>query len=612
VDYWQNRPVQGIYLMTGNASIRMWKFPAVILVLFVFFASFSLYSIRSAAEDRFLQDAMSNLRVLEVAFADIVAHGESFSKVQERIDRLSRNDPRIARLSFITFAADGVLRHVASTMAARVGVAAFPEDVKAMGSGRVVVLKERFGGADCLDITYPVRDSSGRTIGIIGYTVRRSGMGMAPLFLAAAAVMVVVMLLVHFRRVQLAFEADLDRRRRTEEKLREAKAAAERANRLKDIFLANVSHEIRTPLNGIMGMAGLLLRSGINPAQARQARMILNSGERLLAVINDILDFSRIEAGMMTIASDDFDLRLTVAEVMHPLAIRAREKGLTLDWEVDDDVPGRLNGDPGRLAQLLNNLVGNAIKYTDTGGVRLAVTRDGEGDGGLRLLFRVSDSGCGVAPEDRDLIFESFVQAGDAARRGACGTGLGLAISKKVAALMGGDLWLEESGNQGSTFCFAAMFAPAAEPSPAPERADNSVSGGAAEIECRILLAEDEYINRAVVEAMLAGRGWRLTVVENGADAVEAFARERFDVVLMDITMPVMDGFEATARIRELERERGMPRTPVIAMTAHAVSGYRERCLAAGMDDYLTKPFDEDTLAGMVVRHVCRPIPDNS
>ncbi len=165
---------------TGRGSIRIWKFPAVILVFFVFFASFSLYTIHSAAEDKFFQDAMSNLRVLEVAFADIVTHGESFTKVQERIDRLSRNDPRIARLSFITFAADGILRHVASTMAARVGKAAHPEDFEAMDSGKIVILEEQFEGRDCLDITYPVRDSDGQNLGIIGYTANRRGISLAP------------------------------------------------------------------------------------------------------------------------------------------------------------------------------------------------------------------------------------------------------------------------------------------------------------------------------------------------------------------------------------------------------------------------------------------------
>ncbi len=576
---------------------RIWTMPIAAMAVFVILSAFALHTVQKEIAEEYLEDGIYNVKALEVAFLDVIRHGtDDYTSLQHRVDDLIATNPRVVRLSFITRGRDGTLRHVASSMRARVGKEAHPEDYQAMRENRTVILEETFAGRDCIDITWPVRGPDGAPVGLIGYTMVEEDTYWAPWVIALAALAVVALLSFHFRWVQLTFEQEIAQRRRAEARMREAVIEAERAGRLKDAFLANVSHEIRTPLNGIMGMARLLLQADLGPEERRQARMILNSGERLLTVINDILDFSKIEAGVMKLVPTVFNLRRELREIVHPLELRAREKGLGFELEIAPAVPEWVRADPGRLAQVINNLVGNAVKYTEEGRVRLGVFPAGGGT----VLFEVSDTGPGIAERDRERIFDPFVQAGGV-RSGESGTGLGLSVAKKVASLMGGDIRLAETGPQGSKFCFTARL-PAADPPAAGEEKNDDLA--AADIAaCHILMAEDEPINRAVVEGYLKDTGWRLTMTDNGAQAVEAFARERFDIVLMDVTMPVMDGFEATAGIRELENKENRPRTPVIAMTAHAVSGYRERCLAAGMDDYLTKPFSREELLAAVARH---------
>jgi signal transduction histidine kinase/DNA-binding response OmpR family regulator len=381
-----------------------------------------------------------------------------------------------------------------------------------------------------------------------------------------------------------------------------AREAAEAASRAKSQFLANMSHEIRTPMNGILGMAELLLDTPLSERQRRYLETLYRSGESLLDIINDVLDFSKIEAGKLELSPSDFSLRATLGEVSDTFAERASRKGLMLDREVAADVPDALNGDVVRLRQILNNLIGNAIKFTEKGGVSLAVAKmPGESP---RLHFSVRDSGIGISATDRALIFDAFAQADVSHTRRYGGTGLGLSISKQLIELMGGRLGLDSTPGIGSSFWFEAPFAlasaPPAEPSTA--RASHTLP----RLHGHVLLAEDNDVNQTVARAMLESFGLRVSSAENGLQALEAVAVQRFDLVLMDCQMPELDGFEATRRLRLREQERNgveaAQRLPILAVTANAVEGDRERCLAAGMDAYLSKPFRQAELHAALLR----------
>jgi signal transduction histidine kinase/CheY-like chemotaxis protein len=374
------------------------------------------------------------------------------------------------------------------------------------------------------------------------------------------------------------------------------KSAAESANRAKSEFLAHMSHEVRTPLNGICGMTALLLDSPLGAEQRSYLGMMKQSADSLLTIINDILDLAKIEAGKFILDSGRFPLRDVLERAVAPLAFGARRKGLEFECRVAADTPDPLEGDPVRLRQILLNLVGNALKFTSAGFIRVEVAVESREAARVRLRFSVSDSGIGVPPERLATIFDPFEQADSSISRSFGGTGLGLTICTRLASLMGGRIWAESSPGEGSAFHFTAMFQVAASAVEPEEPADSPAAESRG---LRILVAEDNVINQKLVCKLLENRGHVVAVARNGREALEAIQSADFDLVLMDVQMPEVDGIEATRRIRLWEGSAGH-RTMIAAMTAHAMVEDRERCLDAGMDSYVTKPLQIAQLAAVL------------
>jgi PAS domain S-box-containing protein len=411
---------------------------------------------------------------------------------------------------------------------------------------------------------------------------------------------------------------------RKNEEMESALTTAREATRMKSRFLANMSHEIRTPMNGVLGMTDFLLGTELNAEQQEYAGSIKRSADSLLLLINDILDISRIEAGKLRLDRVAFPLKAKVEETGSLFALQARAKGLEFLCDVPASLPDVAVGDPGRLGQVLTNLLGNAIKFTDHGRIGVTVESLRQTKGDILVRFVVHDTGIGISRDNQGRLFESFTQGDDSSTRKYGGTGLGLAISKQLVELMGGEIGVESEPQRGSHFWFTVLFGAAAEnertlaprqrpPMPAPPppvarpaptspsapvapKQETKPSAGSASPnngavisrKYRILLAEDNEINKRITLRLLDKLGLAADAVMNGEEAVAALEKSKYDLVLMDCQMPGMDGYEATAAIRN--REGTARRTPICALTANAMEGDREKCLAAGMDDYVSKP----------------------
>ena len=403
----------------------------------------------------------------------------------------------------------------------------------------------------------------------------------------------------------ISLAVDVTERNRARRELLEAKQAAESASLAKSQFLANMSHEIRTPMNGILGMTELLLGSDLGEKPRRYARTIYHSADALRAIIDDILDFSKIEAGKLALESIPFNLRNVVSEVAQLLERQARGKKLELGWHVERDVPTHVAGDPGRLRQILVNLVSNAVKFTPRGKVTVEVKRLDSAHPAqvgevCTLGFAVADTGIGIEPAQAAQLFQPFNQADNSTTRKYGGTGLGLAISRQLVEMMGGRMELESKPGAGSRFHFSMHASIVAAPAAAAAPRAPSLSPQCVPTPARVLVIEDNSVNQEVARAMLQGFGCEVVVANNGREGIAAAGSARFDAIFMDCQMPEMDGFEATRALRRLEGtgagDAAARRLPIIALTANAMAGDRERCLAAGMDDYLPKPFKREQL----------------
>ena len=389
-----------------------------------------------------------------------------------------------------------------------------------------------------------------------------------------------------------AYGLNVTSRKNAEINLLEAKKIAESATKAKSEFLANMSHEIRTPMTSIIGMAELLSESDLTDKEKDYVERLKGSGDALLSIINDILDLSKIESGRIDLEEIDFNVVEEIEKIISIYGVLAHDKGISLTKTISDDVRANLRGDPVRLRQVLVNLIGNAIKFTDEGEIRVSV--EGTPDDDV-TIFTVTDSGTGISEDKLEAIFDEFSQADSSTTRIYGGTGLGLTISRKLVELMGGEISVESEVGKGSAFCFSVRMK-AGLAKKVDRKKEKKAADGRVERSLKILLVDDSEDNRLLIKTFMKGSQHSLDMAENGEEAFEKFMEKRYDLLLMDMQMPVMDGYEATRIIRRWEEDKNIKETPILAFTAHALKEEVERCLEAGCTDHLAKPVKKKEL----------------
>jgi PAS domain S-box-containing protein len=392
---------------------------------------------------------------------------------------------------------------------------------------------------------------------------------------------------------------DITKLKQFEEEMKMSKEAAEDSNKAKSEFLANMSHEISTPLNGIIGMTNLTIGTDLTIEQKENLNIVQMCANTLLKVINNILDFSKIEAGKMTIEAIEFEIKEIIDRTVKSHMFAAKEKGLELVYEIAPEIPKYLIGDPVKIHQILNNLIGNAMKFTENGQISITVEIDTATNKNLKLKFSVKDTGIGLTEEDMKQLFKSFSQVDGSITRKYGGTGLGLVISKQLIEMLGGEVWVESKKGVGSTFIFTINYN-LLHNIINNEKTNIIEAGLSVNKSLDILIVEDDKVNQTVTNLMLSKKGHKVEVADNGKKALEVLKNKIFDIILMDIQMPEMDGIEATKQIRKNERGTGK-HIPIIALTACAVQGDRERFIESGMDEYIAKPVQIDELLKKII-----------